>query len=434
MLKENKFLYYFSYSVFFFLITVFTLSRTATGIYIFNFRLGEYVVAIAVGISIFYVLFKKKLNIFQNDLNFLMKILIFMYLSFILSLVINLENNFTTYIFRSSAYLWFIIFFLVGYFSSDNKFPLFKFYQFTRPLLILLYFYLTLDFFRGEEVSKFFLGFSDKFEPHKGSDVGMVYISTMFLNNRIFNEKYKFEYFFYVSALFLPLFLFVSRAVFIASFFYFIFELINYFKKIKKDYLKIGMSLILFLLIFFTSVVTVQDNEIVSDDYYEDLVSLAQERNKIQYEKDGHLSLFWFSDGRIFSADGNLDWRLQIWQDVFYDLKNTNSLIFGYGYHETIPAMNLESRKGLDGLNEQVHNFLINILARGGLFQIILYILLVISIIYFYYKNNNRFEILLFLLPILFISFFDSSMENAHFPLVFYFFLGIIYRSPSFKK
>ena len=194
------------------------------------------------------------------------------------------------------------------------------------------------------------------------------------------------------------------------------------------------MSLILFLLIFFTSVVTVQDNEIVSDDYYEDLVSLAQERNKIQYEKDGHLSFFWFSDGRIFSADGNLDWRLQIWQDVFYDLKNTNSLIFGYGYHETIPAMNLESRKGLDGLNEQVHNFLINILARGGLFQIILYILLVISIIYFYYKNNKRFEILLFLLPILFISFFDSSMENAHFPLVFYFFLGIIYRSPSFKK
>ena len=48
----------------------------------------------------------------------------------------------------------------------------------------------------------------------------------------------------------------------------------------NKDYLKIGMSLILFLLIFFTSVVTVQDNEIVSDDYYEDLVSLAQERKQ----------------------------------------------------------------------------------------------------------------------------------------------------------
>ena len=262
----------------------------------------------------------------------------------------------------------------------------------------------------------------------------MVYVSTMFLNNRIFNEKYKFEYFFYVSALLLPLFLFVSRAVFIASFLYFTFELINYFKNMKKDSWKLAISLILFSVIFFTSVVVVQNKEIISDDYYGDLYSLAQERNKIQYEKDGDLSLFWFSDGRIFSADGNLDWRLQIWQDVFYDLKNTNSLIFGYGYHETIPAMNLESRKGLDGSNEQVHNFLINILARGGLFQIILYILLVISIIYFYYKNNNRFEILLFLLPILFISFFDSSMENAHFPLVFYFFLGIIYRSPSFKK
>ena len=202
MLKENKFLYYFSYSVFSFLILVFTLSRTATGIYIFNFRIGEYIVAIAVGVSIFYFLFKKKLNIYQNDLNFFMKIFLLIYLSFILSLIINLENNFTTYIFRSSAYLWFIVFFIVGYFSSDNKFPLFKFYQFTRPLLILLYFYLTLDFFRGEEVSKFFLGFSDKFEPHKGSDVGMVYISTMFLNNRIFNEKYKFEYFFTLAHFF----------------------------------------------------------------------------------------------------------------------------------------------------------------------------------------------------------------------------------------
>ena len=39
------------------------------------------------------------------------------------------------------------------------------------------------------------------------------------------------------------------------------------------------------------------------------------------------------------SWDPTTDWRLDIWQDVFYDLKDKNRLLTGYGYKEIIPVM-----------------------------------------------------------------------------------------------
>ena len=93
------------------------------------------------------------------------------------------------------------------------------------------------------------------------------------------------------------------------------------------------------------------------------------------------------SEGRIYSADGNLNWRLQIWQDVIVDTsKEFKTVIFGYGYKEIIPAMSLPSRQGLDGLNENVHNFIVNIYARGGILQITLFSLFYFSILVFIIK------------------------------------------------
>ena len=131
------------------------------------------------------------------------------------------------------------------------------------------------------------------------------------------------------------------------------------------------------------------------------------------------------SEGRIYSADGNLNWRLQIWQDVIVDTsKEFKTVIFGYGYKEIIPAMSLPSRQGLDGLNENVHNFIVNIYARGGILQITLFSLFYFSIFSFYNKNFQNLEILIYAIPILFVAFFDGAMENAHFSLMYYFFLG----------
>ena len=80
-------------------------------------------------------------------------------------------------------------------------------------------------------------------------------------------------------------------------------------------------------------------------------------------------------------------------------------------------------RLGLDGLNENVHNNWFNILARGGLIQVLLFF----GFYYFLFKKKSYSgitDLLLLVLPLLFVSFFDSSMENAHFPILYYFFLG----------
>ena len=243
------------------------------------------------------------------------------------------------------------------------------------------------------------------------------------MNNKLFNYRFKFEYFLYISALLLPLFLFISRAAFIATFVFFLYELYLYAKVNEKKYSQIFVQVFLFLIIFFSSVNFVQNKEIISDTaYYENFIDLTQQRSTIQYDSVTGNNLFWLSNGRLYSADGNLNWRLQIWQDVIHDLHNSNSLLFGYGYDEKIPAMTLESRMGIDGLNEQVHNFIINILARGGLFQLVIYICLIQAILYFYYSEYKKLDILVYFLPICFISFLIALWRMHTFQYYFIFF------------
>ena len=48
--------------------------------------------------------------------------------------------------------------------------------------------------------------------------------------------------------------------------------------------------------------------------------------------------------------------------------------------------MEIEARRGNDGTNENVHNFLFNMLGRGGFVQVLLYLALIISI---YFNKSN---------------------------------------------
>ena len=68
----------------------------------------------------------------------------------------------------------------------------------------------------------------------------------------------------------------------------------------------------------------------------------------------------------------------------FQDLNNKNLIIYGYGHNEIIPVMTDPSapgRLGRDGLNENVHNYFVNILARGGLFQFVAFFAFYISLL-----------------------------------------------------
>ena len=50
---------------------------------------------------------------------------------------------------------------------------------------------------------------------------------------------------------------------------------------------------------------------------------------------------------------------------------------------QKIPAMEDPSRSGYDGTNENVHNYFINIMARGGLLHLI-----IISIMYYLFLKK----------------------------------------------
>ena len=109
---------------------------------------------------------------------------------------------------------------------------------------------------------------------------------------------------------------------------------------------------------------------------------------------------------------------MDIWQDIILDLNNEDSISFGYGYEGIIPVMEWYNgyRLGLDGLNEHVHNNWFNIFARGGLFQIAVFIVFYYFLINKYFEKHKNYKILIYLIPMMFVSFFDASMENAFFP------------------
>jgi O-antigen ligase len=140
---------------------------------------------------------------------------------------------------------------------------------------------------------------------------------------------------------------------------------------------------------------------------------------------------FYIQDGYLMSWDATTDWRLDIWQDVFYDLKDKKKLIIGYGYKEIIPIMldpTAPGRLGRDGLNENVHNYFVNILARGGLLQLGLFLIFYTYLIKHYRIKHGNYKILSLLIPVLILSSLDVTMEGVHFPFIFFSYLGYLSR------
>ena len=89
---------------------------------------------------------------------------------------------------------------------------------------------------------------------------------------------------------------------------------------------------------------------------------------------------FYFDNGRVKSLDATTDWRLDIWQDLLDDLSYNNKLFTGFGYSEPFEIMSDPSepgRLGRDGLNEHVHNYFFNIIGRGGLLQLVFFLIFI---------------------------------------------------------
>ena len=127
---------------------------------------------------------------------------------------------------------------------------------------------------------------------------------------------------------------------------------------------------------------------------------LSPEIDEVIYENVNQFWIFTLADGRLYSRETNIDYRLQIWQDVLFDLDFQDKILTGYAYNEIIPAMTPRERQGWDGSNENVHNYLVNIFARGGLIQLTLFLTLYFYLIKEWYLRNKNFQIIVFILPI----------------------------------
>ena len=122
-----------------------------------------------------------------------------------------------------------------------------------------------------------------------------------------------------------------------------------------------------------------------------------------------------------------------MWQDAIDDNIDENKLLLGLGYKEKFKVFKIDNtgfgndRRGLDQLNEQVHNYFVTILLRGGLLQLVIILFIFYNILNSSLINSSSVSLGFFMFAVLFISCFDSSMENSHFPLLFYYFLGNFY-------
>ena len=411
--------------------------RSLTGIYILNFRLGEWIIAGSFLLSIFFLFtpnssLKKYLNL--NELFVIYKLC---FLSFFVLIVLNLPLNSSSYIFKSSSYVWSTIFLFVGYYffskiNYESKFV----YSF---LLYLPLIYLLQTTYYPKFLSEFILKNSDKFEYLKAGDVLLIYvISTLVLQKLYSNNFLFFTLFMLMSFVFFPYFLYASKGAFLASIIYFVLQFLSFRKILLNLNLKVFFVLVASIIFFFLSSFYIYGNfvfektyesdsvQFVTDEVLGGLVAIVDERNTTE----AFASLF-IKDGRLYSEDVTANWRLQIWQDIFDDLQIKNKILFGYGYNEIIPAMDDKERRGSDGTNENVHNYLINIFARGGLFQLTLFLILHVSIIRLYHQKFGNYSILKLLIPVFIVSFFDTSMESVRFPFLYYSFLGYFLNEDS---
>ena len=421
-----------SFGVFSFFILVFLFSRSFVGISIFGFRIGE--------LSMVFSMFAMFIFLFQNfrknkyDVLISKKLIytnVLLIFTFLILTIINNGSFTSTYTYKSSSYIWSIGFFYLAVFICKEILISKLIPIFVGIYFIYLYTYAVLDF--PQSIMDLFLTISDKYEPHKGSDILIMLIVLLFFVNRFYEKRRSsLIYCLVFSSLFLPLLLYKSRGAFVAFSIFLLIEIFTLRQSFKVPLLYNFIIIFISIFIFLLSSFIVTKSDIDVDSVGSTVTELATYRIP---DKNAEFRPIFINDGRIYSSDSNLNWRFQIWQDVIFDM-NSNHLFFtGYGFNDKIPAMNDPLRAGDDGLNENIHNFMLNVFARGGFFHFLIYLIFLVLIIDSLKKVYKDYSFMSLFFPLLLASLFDASMENAHFPLIFYFSLGmILYKDNLFNN
>jgi hypothetical protein len=430
----------FSYEIIRFLVFSIVISsmlfaRPFVGIEIFSFRLGEILTGIGLVLTFGYLLTPKKIliryGLFLNDLcNLTLKCIV---ITFFITGYINDFDLLNTYTYKSSSYIWSLGFLFLGLVTNiKNKIKIE--YYFFVIILVPFFAYLFSSGNYPNVIIDFFKENSDKFQFLKASDVFIGYISVNFLLKYfIKSQNRRFFYFLISSSLFLPVFLYTSRGSFLGVLIYMAFEFIYSRRYIINNKRRIIVYLLISGVVLSISVLRVDRSEFARaglEEYLEisNAAQVTDSLGNILKEKENvtvWMSFYWHY-GRLESTDPTTNWRLDIWQDVVYDLVEENRVLLGYGYNEIFPQMldpEAPGRLGKDGLNENVHNYFVNIIGRGGIIQLILFILFHYSLVTYWKENVSNYQILMYIVPSFVVSSLDITMEGVQYPLIYYFFL-----------
>ena len=403
--------------------------RSFVGIYIFGIQLGK----IYTGLSLLACLLLSSKKIFflffNEDLNNLRKSLQFVTLSFFVVVLINRNFTFDLSSLRNSSFVWSIGYFFIGYYLVNR---INKYYLLAASSLVLFASYFITFINYPNFIMDFFISFGDKFQFIKAADTLLLLIVFNFLVKKMnFDTKFEFITFLFTLSLFLPYFFVQSRGSVLGALIYFLFNLYSYRRYIINNYFR-SLILIIFSGILFYGSSFLISGISYSDEYNPESIQEVNEIliDEVVTKKDvpkGFLT-FYFADGRIHSYDNTTNWRLDIWQDLVEDLYKKNKILFGLGYEGIFEIMldpTAPGRLGRDGLNENVHNYFMNIFGRGGIFQLSIFLYLYLNIYRFWkqkgYSTNSFYTLIL---PLLVVSSLDVTMEGVQFPLIFFAFLG----------
>ena len=430
----------FVYMIFLFILSTGIFTRSFLGLSFLGFRLGELIVGGSFVISIYFLLFGKPKKYFTFEKTYIQYTHRFIILYSVTRIIINFQEI-SLYNFKASSYVWTIAIIYLGMFV----------FNFSRNDLILnilmILFPITVYVFQTGNYPNFIISFfqnnSDKFQFMKASDmVIVVIVSSIYLNQYKINQKFHIYWSNFLISLFLPLVAANSRAAVGGLVLFFILNLLFSIKELK--FFKFHFILLTTLIIVSFSLSSLRVSGVTFErpdqNVNSNIVSEVPEAvKKIAKEKsteDVFLSLY-IQDGRLFSTDPTTNWRLDIWQDVYDDLDEKNRIIRGYGYGDIIPVMTdptAPGRLGRDGLNEHVHNYFVTAFARGGLLNLSLFIIFHIQLVKILLRSDLGIKSLSLVIPCLFMSSFDVTMDGVQFPLIYYFFIGYFINKKTLKS
>ncbi len=412
-----------------FFMFVLTFGRSVMGIYILGYRLGEFIMAASLLLFLISLISFDKVKALKSNLDRrIYYTIIFIFASFIF-ISLNSDSSFLNpYTYKASSYIWSLGFLFLGTIFFD-RFEL-KEKHLNIFLFILIYLYFFSIYGLPQNIVDFILSISDKYEPHKGSDLLIMFAGIFFIHNRLLKDKRRaLEVYLIYFCTYLPLIIFKSRGAAIAFLIFSITEIYYLRHNFKSTWKRNSLLFLLLVLLTIQSVVFVGGSGFLKfEQAQEDIEYIATYRADPDDEELRILYIdidFWRNQKRVYSSDNNLNWRLQIWQDVTYDMHDKNLYLTGYGYKNKIPAMEEITRQGLDRLNEHVHNYPLTLYARGGFLHLLSYLALFIFLIKRSKQVTESNYFLLFLIPVMFTAFFDAAMENSHYPLIFYFISGM---------